>query len=164
MPVPDRSDLPAAFVQWVDRQNRELESYVEPGPVLPAASTPQEIVDAAVALDEAIARHRDDGSVAAGLLEEKIRHLIDGAIAREITEPQQPKAMAVRWSDTDLVDERRSDLSSALATFEHLVYGIDRTTPEALASSKRSELNFRKHIAKRMGVELDLTDEEWWQL
>ena len=76
MPIPDRSELPPKFVEWLERQEAERAAAGPPAkPLLPAESTPQELVDAAVLLDERIAHHRKDGSQAAELIELEVRDL-----------------------------------------------------------------------------------------
>ena len=36
--------------------------------------------------------------------------------------------------------------------------------PDEVAGLRDSGVMVRQEIARRMGIELDLTDEEWWQL
>ena len=57
MTVPDRSELPQEFVAYLEKQNAELAEHERPKPILPAEETPEELVDAAIALEEAIDRH-----------------------------------------------------------------------------------------------------------
>jgi len=170
MAIPDRSELPPEFVAYLDKMNAEMEEWEPSKPVLPAESTPPELIEAARALNASITRHLDDDSLAAQLIEREWRPFIDDVLAEKITEPidEDWRSIAgrppIRWGDTDLYAKNRKDLETAIVRFETLIIGLDQTTPERVARVKAMVLTARKKVAQNMGVELDLTDEEWWQL
>ena len=171
MPIPDRSELPEKFVEYIIKQNREFEEYEPEGAVLPAESTPAELIEAAQTLDRLIAFHRVDGSTAAELIEEDMRPFIDAAIAEKITEPidenwwgtRRPRP--VNWEDhTDRYEDNRKDLNAATVAFKYMLIGDDDSTPKRVEQLRNTALMVRKELARRLDIELDLTDEEWWQL
>lgn len=164
MPVPDRSMLPSEFVAYIEKQNAELADHTPLKPILPAPSTPQELVDAAQKLDQLIETHRNDGSLAAELIDNQFRHLIDAVLARTVTEPVQQTWQPVKWGDTDLYEPKRKDLERAWGDLVDLATGYDKSSPAAMKMARRMALKVRQKVAKQMGVELDLTDQEWWQL
>ena len=171
MPIPDRSELPDKFVDYIIKQNKDLEEYEPRGPVLPAASTPPELIEAARVLDDAITRHSADGSSAAPLIDKQMRQLINDVLDKKITKPINENQLEARgqssyvWEDrTDRYEKERRDLNSATVTFQYLLIGHDNSTPAAIARTRKMALSIRKELARRWGVDLDLTDEQWWQL
>ena len=171
MPIPDRSELPEKFVEYIIKQNKELDEYAPAGPVLPAESTPLELIEAAQDLDRLISYHRADGSTAAELIEDEMRQFIDAVLAGKITEPidenwrQVQGRRPINWEDhTDLYADDRKDLNSATVAFEYMLIGHDDSTPREIARVRNVGLMVRKELARRWDIELDLTDEQWWQL
>ena len=171
MPIPDRSELPEKFVEYIIKQNKELDEYAPAGPVLPAESTPLELIEAAQDLDRLISYHRADGSTAAELIEDEMRQFIDAVLAGKITEPidenwrQVQGRRPINWEDsTDRYEKHREDLNYAKVGFEYLLIGHDRSTPEEIERTRETCLSVRKELARRWDIELDLTDEQWWQL
>ena len=170
VPIPDRSELPAEFVAYLDRQNAEFENTEPSKPILPAASTPPELIEVAQDLDRLIAHHRADGSSAAELIDDEMRQFIDDVLAEKITEPINEDwrtiqgRRPIQWGSTDRYQKHRKDLNSAKVKFEYLLIGYDHSTPSSVASVRCTALIFRKEVARRLGIELELTDEEWWQL
>ena len=133
MTVPDRSELPQEFVAYLEKQNAELAEHERPKPILPAEETPEELVDAAIALEEAIDRHIADGSFAAKLIEHVMRPTIDQALNREITEPIPNLVVPNKLGDTDLYEPRRKDLEKRYYEFATSLKGStsrhQRTSP-----------------------------------
>ena len=171
MPIPDRSELPAEFVAYLDKQNKDFEEYEPAGPILPAESTPPELIEVAQDLDRLIAHHRADGSSAAELIDDEMRQFIDDVLAEKITEPIKEDwrmiqgRRPINWEDnSDLYIEKRKALNAAAVKFEYLLIGYDNSTPEEVARTRELGLTVRKEIARRRGIDLDLTDEQWWQL
>ena len=170
MPIPDRSELPEKFVAYLDKSNKDFEEYVPEPPIWPSASTPQRLIEAARTLDAEIERHQEDGSEAAGYIDMLFRPLINDVLAEKIAEPvdenwrHEQGLPIVRWGDTDLYEEKRAPLNRAWVDFKVLVEGRDEVTPEKMEGILEVGLSLRKELAKRLGLELELTDEEWWQL
>ncbi len=130
-------------------------------PVLPAEATPQVLVDAAEEFDALLAKHGAEGSTGAAMLELFIRRHIDAVLRREVVEPVNIKT-PIGFRGTDVKDI--NELSSMYAYFRSLMRGDDNTRPKYLEFAKRHTIRQRRHMAAEFGVELNLTDDEVWEL
>ena len=167
MPVPDRSELPADFVAMIDRQNQKFAERKHILPQLPAEVTPPKVVEAAQELDAAIKKHLAEGSIAAEWLENDIREILDSALAGTLTEtlstPRPDRWCAGCVNDIDI--NQRFDLREALSNFNHYITGTDELKPEDYDGLRRLAVKARRIFLKRdWGIDLDLTDEEWWAI
>lgn len=170
MPIPDRSELPQEFVAFVDRQNAQIEAgFTQQKPVLPADTTPPELIEAAKVLDSLLQRYVAEESLAARFIEREYRPFIADVLAENITEPvdenwrQNAGLSPIRWGDTDLY--LKKDLESAWYRFERLLCGVVTPEESYQASVTRGVLRIRQNLArKKYGLDLDLTDDEWMLL
>ena len=165
MAVPDRSTLPPEMVTFLTENDAYIEAKYARSPVLPASETPQVLIDAAAELNATIARHLSDDSDASRYMEHALRPHIEAVLRREVTEPVSRDDMRIdrRLYDSDIIEKRR-DLESAWSTFVDLISGHDHSTEDAKDLFRWAVVGQRKTKAERLGLELDLTDEEWWQL
>ena len=163
MTPPSRTDLPADFVAFLEKTDLDRERYYGKPPVLPATATPDELVVAAAELNEAIARHRADGSDAAQFIDAVFRPHIERVLRREQTQTITTIRNDRRLYDTDIVEKRR-DLESAMSHFRMLLRGADNSTERRMTEFFTDTVRRRRVLAERHGIELELTDEEWWQL
>ena len=60
--------------------------------------------------------------------------------------------------------KQRKDLGDARAWFLSLLIDHDDSTPEMMQFFQNNTVRRRKHFAEKFGVDLDLTDEQWWEL
>jgi hypothetical protein len=59
---------------------------------------------------------------------------------------------------------KRNDLEHAWGNLVDLATGYDKSSPQATRMFRRTVVKVRQKVAEQMGVDLDLTDDEWWQL
>ena len=167
MPVPDRSELPADFVAMIDEQNRDFAERKHILPQLPAEVTPPKVVEAAQELDASIKKHLAQRSIAAEWLENDIRELLDSALEGTLTETlstPRPDRWCVGCVN-DMNINKRDDLKETLFTFNRYITGKDELKPEDYDRLIRLAVKTRKIYSKRdWGLDLDLTDEEWWAI
>ena len=161
MPVPDRSELPAEFVAVLDKHDDARAKSYGRAPILPADETPEELVEMARELAELIDRHLAEGSSAADEINNAYRIHVDAVLRREVREPllQTPR---VRLIGTDR--KRVPHLTARYATFASFLRGDDNSTPRQMERFREHTVWRRKHFAAEFGVELELTDEEWFEL
>ena len=163
MSAPSRSGLPADLVAFLEKTDLERSRRYGRAPILPATSTPDELVVAAGELNDAIARHLAEGSDAARFVDDAFRPHIERVLRREQVETVAEVRTHRGLYDTDIVEKRR-DLESAMVYFEMLLGGTDNSTEAKMTRFYNDTIRRRRVMAERCGVELDLTDEEWWQL
>lgn len=88
MPIPHRPELPDEFVAFIDRQNAKIEAgFTQQQPVLPADTTPPELIEAARALDQLLTRYVAEESVTAQLIEDRYRPFIVDVLAEKSPNP-----------------------------------------------------------------------------
>ena len=167
MPVPDRSELPADFVAMIDRQNQNFAERKHILPQLPAEVTPPKVVELAQVLDASIKKHLAQRSIAAEWIENDIREILDSALAGTLTETVPPRTLDT-WHiglTNDIDINQRFDLREAYYTFNRYITGNDELKPEDYDRLIRLAVKARKIYSKRdWGLDLDLTDEEWWAI
>ena len=167
MPVPDRSELPADFVAMIDEQNRDFAERKHILPQLPAEVTPPKVVEAAQILDAAIKKHLAQRSIAAEWIENDIREILDSALAGTLTETLPPRTLET-WHighTNDIDINQRFDLREAFSDFRMYMTGRDELKPEDYDGLRRLAVKARRIFLKRdWGIDLDLTDEEWWAI
>ena len=161
MPVPSRDDLPAKFVAVLEKHDDERRRVYGREPVLPAPATPDELVEMAQKLTVLLDRHLAEGSSAADEINLALRFAIDAVLRREVVEPVRPLPL-VQLIGTDR--KRVPELTATYSAFASLLRGIDRSTPDEMARFREDMVWRRKHFAAELGVELELTDEEWFEL
>jgi len=162
LPVPDRSDLPEKFVEYIDQQEHMLDNFTPTPSIWPSETTPQELIDAAHALNAEIKAHK--GTIAAKVAEGLMRGFIDAAIDGRITKPVTARLPHV-WNPARLDDlYKRKSLELAYYKFDMYLKGFD-TPQEVTEQDKRREMiAFRKELAERMDLDLELTDDEWFAI
>ena len=122
---------------------------------------PEELVELAGLVSRLIDKYLSQGSSAADELNLRFRPCLDAIIRREITEPQN-EMPRVRLQGTDQNNCR--DLTGAYSQLRVLLRGDDKSTPDEMARFREDMVWRRKHFAAELGVELELTDEEWFEL
>lgn len=160
MPIPPRSELPVEYVKLLETWDRFHEEDFGRKPILPAATTPELLVQMAKRLDEALKSHSH--TRAAPMIEPAVRPSIDACLAGTVTQPMEVPVHHHVHQDVDLQDH--PELSEAFYDFEDRITGKDHSTERAMKRDIRGQLTRRKHWAKEYGLDLSLTDEEWLEL
>ena len=158
--APDRSTLPDEYLDFLADQAERVGKRNGQKPILPAAETPEELVEAARTLERHLDEHLAQGAEAAKMLDFYMRKYINQALARQVTEKVEIYTHGLL--ETDLRD--RSELSRAYIDFKSLMGGTDHSNPQMMAIIRKATIAQRKNKAVELGLELDLTDEEWWEL
>lgn len=155
-----RSDMPAGLVERLELIDRQFAELRDRRPLLPAATTPPELVDAARSLDAELRRHH--GTRVAGSIERWRRSLIDAALAGSLVEPATADQLRTNARHLeDAVEPGQEELMSSYHRFGALLRNVDYTTPERRASLVASTVRRKRRSAQEFGLELELTDEEW---
>lgn len=162
MSIPERSSLPAEFMALLEQQDAEKARTYGRKPVLPAVETPQVLVDAAMDLDHWLGLEMANGERAAEVVNTFMRARIDAVLRREVVEPMAGIAEPNDLHGTGF--HHLDDLHEAYAYFVALLDARDNSSESRMAWFRRSMVMRRKLLAERFGVELDLTDEQWWEL
>ncbi len=162
MTIPDRASLPAEFVAVLEQHDAEKARSYGRKPVLPADETPQVLVDAAVEFDRLLGVEIAKGERGAEVLNLYMRRYIDAALRRELVEPATKLGEPIDLHGTGFRGLR--DLHEAYAYFVALLDGRDNSPEPQKASYRKLMVIRRKHFAEEFRVDLDLTDEEWWEL
>ncbi len=162
MTIPDRASLPAEFVVVLEQHDAEKARSYGRKPVLPAEETPQVLIDAAVEFDRLLGEEIANGERAAEVVNMFMRPRIDAVLRREIVEPLPGIAEPIDLHGTGFHLLR--DLHEAYAYFVALLDARDNSPESQKAFHRKMMVMRRKHFAEEFGVDLDLTDEEWWEL
>ena len=160
MAVPDRSELPPEFLERTRELDESLARSYGREPLLPAERTPDELVELAERLEALITKYYWEGSTGATELI-GLMGLIEQVKAREITEPMKGLAVS-KIDDTDI--RQFPDLQKVFNRFSNEISGSDFSSPEMMRMFRRSTVNYRKKVAADLGLDLELTDDEWWEL
>ena len=160
MAVPDRSELPPEFLERTRELDESLARSYGREPLLPAKRTPDELVELAERLEALITKYYWEGSTGATELN-GLMGLIEQVKAREITEPMKDFAVS-KIDDTDI--RQFPDLQKVFNRFSNEISGSDFSSPEMMRIFRRSTVNYRKKVAADLGLDLELTDDEWWEL
>lgn len=160
MTVPDRSTLPPEYLDFLAYQAENVGRRNGQKPILPAAETPEELVDAARVFERHLDEHLAQGAQAAKELDFYCRRYINKALNRQVTEPEEVYTHGL--SETDL--QGRKQLNRAFVDFSDLIEGVDHSRPGMMAIVRQATIAQRKKKAAELDLQLDLTDEEWWQL
>ena len=160
MAVPDRSDLPPEFSLRLRKSDASIAEGYGRSPLLPAVETPDELVELAERLEYLITKYYWEGSTGAIALVGLIR-LIEKVKARGVTEPVRDFAVS-RIDDTDIHDF--PDLLKVFNRFTDEIRGTDYSSPEIMGMLRRSAVTYKKKVAADLGLDLELTDDEWWEL
>jgi len=162
MEPPDRTTLPTDFVEFLERQAENLGARYGSKPVLPAGETPEELVRAAILLRELLDEFLATGSAIAQDFDNYLGEIIKKVLSKQITEPVDLRVPPDMKYEEDFA--QRDDLRRAYIDFLQLVRGTDHSDPHSMSIVRRATVMQRKAKAAEIGLDLELTDDQWFAL
>lgn len=159
--APSRSELPADLVANLEVVDLDYANTYGRKPILPADSTPDELVAAAEAVCAAIERH--EGTEAATAVHGLLKKHIKASLSRRITKPVDDlPSLKYLYDSTNYVE--LDGLEGSVSTFKNLLSGTDWSSEEDRASIRRDRILRKQIFAGEHELQLELTDDEWFDL
>lgn len=162
MAIPDRSTLPPEFLELLAWQTENVGTRYGDKPILPADETPDELVEAAKLFRDLLDDFLETGSLTAVEFDSYYRQVLNDVIDRKLTEPIDVRVPADLKYFPDF--EAREGLGSAYINFDSLLRGSDHSSKASMSIIRKATIMQRKAKAAELGMELELTDDEWFDI